>query len=714
MTKTTGLALPSKTLLSVAVSTLLFSGYSMANSAPSSHTVMTGVVVTGTNFRETELDDESKVVSVVSKEEMQTKRPTSVVEAMKEVPGINFSRAGGLGGQVVMRGFNSNDLKVPMAINGERFRGRNTLEYNLIDPESIERIEVIRGPAAAIYGSESMAGMVNIVTKKPKPNFSDTFEMKLSGISAGFESVNNLWGVRAEVEGGGRGVDMRLGLSSRSAGDYDTPQGKAIHSGFESKQIDGEIGYSFNKDDRLALRFKVAEVVSHRAGGLGGAPGMAAPLAQRVYLREDPIREDYVGLNYTGKPNIKGIAKVEASLYNRKLNTDVVTTRFPNATSINETHRYVIGPDMTGGKVMVVSDAVKNTIITTGVDFFLQDWKGAETERRGTGTVSSTARNKLESDASQKGLGAFILAEHELNDQWLISGNLRHDHYDTKTDADVITIPALMDTIRANKNSSNSSTTYAVGTVFKPLTWLNFAANYGTSFRVPTTSELFGYGTYGTGYLVPNPTLKPEEGQTIDFSARLRFDRLVSNLTFYRSNYNNLIGREEVTHLGLPSSRRTNIGKATVEGVELEMAYALTNQWSLKLASAYTEGTDDTTNRPLAYIAPLMSSLGVRYDTGNYYVQADVRHSSKKDRIDNKQERMTDGYTVLDLYAGAKLSQFSSDLPKNTMLRVGIENVFDETYVNPTTREAITSANSYTNPLIEPGRNVKVSVTSKF
>lgn len=85
MTKTTGLALPSKTLLSVAVSTLLFSGYSMANSAPSSHTVMTGVVVTGTNFRETELDDESKVVSVVSKEEMQTKRPTSVVEAMKEV-----------------------------------------------------------------------------------------------------------------------------------------------------------------------------------------------------------------------------------------------------------------------------------------------------------------------------------------------------------------------------------------------------------------------------------------------------------------------------------------------------------------------------------------------------------------------------------------------------------------------------------------------------
>ncbi len=213
---------------------------------------------------------------------------------------------------------------------------------------------------------------------------------------------------------------------------------------------------------------------------------------------------------------------------------------------------------------------------------------------------------------------------------------------------------------------------------------------------------------------MPNPTLKPEEGQTADISARFRFDRLASNLTFYRSNYTNLIGQENISYLGLPSSRRTNIGKATVEGIELDLAYALTNNWSLKFASAYTEGTDEAKNKPLSYIAPLVSTLGVRYDTGNYYVQADVRHSSKKDRIDTAAERMTDAYTVLDVYAGMKLDQLHSELPKNTMLRVGIENLLDETYVNPTTREAITSANSYTNPLIEPGRNVKVSVTSKF
>lgn len=124
------------------------------------------VTISSTNMYETDINDVSKVTSVIDEEEVKTKSPTSIVEVIKDSPGVSFSRAGGLGGQIVMRGFNSNDLKIPMSINGERFRGRNTLEYNIIDPSRVEKVEIIRGPAAAIYGSEAMAGMINIVTKK--------------------------------------------------------------------------------------------------------------------------------------------------------------------------------------------------------------------------------------------------------------------------------------------------------------------------------------------------------------------------------------------------------------------------------------------------------------------------------------------------------------------------------------------------------------------
>jgi len=682
--------------------------------ADAKNTTLGTVSVTAANLTETLIDDVSKPMSVVSKEEIQTKSPTSVVEAMKDAPGVSFSRAGGLGGQLVMRGFNSNDLKIPMAINGERFRGRNTLEYNIIDPSMVEQIEIIRGPAAAIYGSEAMAGMINIVTKKPTPNFQDTITFKPILKNISYETVNNMFASRAEIEGGGKGFDMLLGLSGKSADDYDTPSGTAKNSNFDSKQVDGTIGYNFDKKNRLEFNFKLSETHTNRAGGLGSAPGMEAPLTQRIYMREDPILERYVGLAYSGKPGAYGIDKIDASVYARSLWTDVVTTKYPNATSKSETHRYVVGPMMYGGKAIAVSSALKDTILTAGVDFYLQDWKGAEQETKGTGTVASVARKKVEADSTQNNFGTFLLAENDLT-QWLsVSANVRYDYYKTENDADVVTIAALANKIQENKSKTDSVGTYAFGTILKPTSWFNVAANYATTYRVPTVNELFGYGVYGTGYLLPNPELKPEKGNTIDLSARFRFKDLSANLTVYQSKYTDLVSYQTLTYLGQPSRQRINIGKATVEGIEFDTAYKLTDTVTLKANCAYTKGTDTTTvDQPLKYIAPFVASVGARYDNGIFYVEGDGRYSRKKDRIDATAERESGSYTVFDLYAGVELKPFVPSLSKSTF-RFGIENVFDRNYRDATTQEAITSGVSDSNPLIEPGRNFKFALTSRF
>ncbi len=671
------------------------------------------ITVTATNFRETQIDEESKPVSVIGKAAISTRQPTSIVEAMAEAPGVSFSRAGGLGGQMVLRGFNSNDLKSPLAINGERFRGRNTLEYNLIDPSLVESVEIIRGPAAAIYGSEAMAGMVNIVTRKVAPDFSPTFGIKRTNVGVGYETVNHLKSTHLAVEASGKGFDLQVSGSYRDADSYDTPRGVAVNSQFRGQHLNGVLGYSFDKDNRLELRLKSVDVTTHRAGGLGGAPGMAAPIAQRVYLREDPIEENYVGLGFSGKPNWPGVNKLDASLYTRKLNTDVVTTRYPSATSVNETHRYVVGPKEVGGKVMVVSDVVKDAILTAGLDFFSQDWAGAETETKGTGTVANVARKKVESDAKTTGVGLFALLEHEVNERLSLSGNLRHDRYHTETTADVISIPALTQEILANKDAKDNKTTYALGAIFKASDWLSFAANAGTSFRAPTTGEKFSYGTYGKGYLLPNPSLKPEEGKTVDLTMRLRWKGFKSNITVYNSRYTNLIAQQELTYLGLVSSRRVNIGRAEVKGVEIDLAQQLGRDFTLKATTAYTQGTNLTSGKPLSYIAPLVGQVGLAWNSGAYSLEGSVRLSRKKTRIDSALERATAGYGVANLYGSVGLNKLNPSWPKAT-LRFGIENLFDKTYVNATTREAIASPVSYTNPLVEPGRNFKISLNTEF
>ncbi|MDY0327925.1 MAG: TonB-dependent receptor [Arcobacteraceae bacterium] len=672
------------------------------------------VTVSSTNMYETDINDISKVVSVIDEEEIKTKSPTSIIEVMKDSAGVNFSRAGGLGGQLSMRGFNSNDLKIPMSINGERFRGRNTLEYNMIDPSRVEKIEIIRGPAAAIYGSEAMAGMVNIVTKKAKPNFSEEFTMKPIVQNVSYDSVNNGYGTRVEVEGSGQGIDMLLGAGYKTAEDYDTPKGKATHSEYETKHLDGSLGYSFDEDTRLGLNFKLSDTETHRAGGLGSAPGMYADLTKRVYISERPIKERYLGLTYETKPDIEGISKIDTSVYRRTLWTDVVTTTYPNATSTKEVHRYVQGPLMYGGKVVAISDPIKDTIFTAGADFYLQDWEGAEQEIKGTGTVASVARKKVESDSTQNNFGTFLLAEHLPNEWLILSANVRYDYYKTENDADVITIPALTQKIQENKSKTDDVVTYSLGTVIKPKDWLNFTANYSTAYRTPTVNELFGYGVYGSGYILPNPELKSEKSKTIDLSARLIFEDLLASATVYKSDYKDMISWENITYLGTTSRQRVNIGKATVEGLELDLKYAINNNYTLTWNGAYTKGTDTTTvDKPLKYIAPFVSNLGLRYDGDLYYVSGHAKYSKAKTRIDTAVERETDSYLVYDVYAGVELKKFLPEFNKTT-IRLGVENIFNKAYVDATTYESITSYQSLSNPLLEPGRNFKISLTTRF
>lgn len=671
------------------------------------------ITVTSANLYETDITNISKPVTVIDQEDIQTKNPTSIIEIMKNTPGVGFSRAGSLGGQLVMRGFNSNDLKIPMSINGERFRGRNTLEYNIIDPSRVEKIEIIRGPAAAIYGSEAMAGMVNVVMKKSDVDFSNDFKFKPIIQNVTYESVNNLKGTRIEAQGSGYGVDVLVGASYKEADDYNTPEGKALNSNFRTKAIDGSIGYSFNENSRLGFNFKISETEAHRAGGLGSAPGMYAPLGKQVYLSERPIKERYFGITYDLSPNIKNIKKIHSSVYRRTLWTDVVSTKYPNPTSVQEIHRYVVGPVMHGGKFHIITKPIFNTVFTTGVDFYLQDWKGAEQETRGTGTVASVARKKVESNSTQNNFGTFLLAENNPTDWLVLSANVRYDYYKTKNDANVITIPALTEKIKQNKETSDDIITYAFGTVLKPTDWINFSFNYGTSYRTPTVNELFGYGRYGSGYMVPNPELKPEKSDTIDFSTRLFFENLTASATIYKSKYKNLIASKDITFLGTTSRQRFNIGKATVEGLEFDLNYALTNNLFLTFNGAYTKGTDEVDNKPIKYIAPFVSNLGLRYDGNNFYVSGHAKYSKSKTRIDKSAERETSGYVVYDLYAGVELRKMFDYFDKTT-LRFGIENIFNKKYVDATTREDISSPKSLSNPLLEPGRNFKISLTTRF
>ena len=121
-------------------------------------------------------------VSVITRDEIERSSPTSVAGLLKTVPGVTVTQSGGPGGlaEVHLRGGESGHTLV--LIDGVRVNDPSTandeFDFSAISPDTIERIEILRGPQSSIYGSDAMGGVVNIITRKPRgrPSFSATVE----------------------------------------------------------------------------------------------------------------------------------------------------------------------------------------------------------------------------------------------------------------------------------------------------------------------------------------------------------------------------------------------------------------------------------------------------------------------------------------------------------------------------------------------------------
>ncbi len=676
------------------------------------------VTVTATRT-ERATDLTSKPVTVITREQIESRNPRSVQELLGEVPGVSLSRSGGLGAQITLRGFNSNGFKTLLLIDGDRFRGRNALEYSLLDPNEVERIEVIRGPASTLYGPDALAGVVNIITRRASGDVTGPFELTPRLRALNYNSVNDLFGARAELQGLGDGFDMLLGVNGRTADDYESPEGEIPNSDFASLSTDLKLGYTPTPGHRFELAAKYANVESGQPGGLSGAPG--PPLIVR---REDPIIERFAKLSYSGRNSALNLAQIEASLYAREILTDIAVDSRTVANRFSQTENFVGGPVVVGGKLFSAIPWGSGVLTTLGTDFFHEMNKGTEQASRvtnlATGAVTVTPRTQGGPDSDQTDIGLFVHNEWDASERWTFSAGGRVDYIRTTTESDPLpTNAALRELFESSeRESTETPVTGGLGLIFRPWEVLHFTGNINKAFRAPSTSEKFGLSRTSTGFLIPNPDLESEESLTYEIGTRLRMPQFSADLTAFRSDYDNLIVRSSVAFeedgMPVPSTQRQNAGEAEVQGLELNANWAFAEKWGAFMNASHVRGTDTTEDEPLAYIPPLNGLLGVRYSSPRgFYVEGLSRWSLRKDRINSTEERETAGFAVFDLYAGVDLWRLAGNLPE-MQLTFGLENIFDKAYRQPTTIEAINFPQSITNPLLEPGRAVSVTLRSRF
>lgn len=171
------------------------------------------VVVTATRTK-TKADQVGSSVTVVTAEEIEAKQVTKVEDVLREVPGVSITRQGGLGStsQVRMRGAEPNHTLV--LLDGQRVNYQDTIynfDFDWLQADDIERIEVLRGPAAGQWGSDAVGGVINIITKKGRGPMRVTALGELGSFGTNKENV--------AARGGGERYDYDFGWSRyRTAG----------------------------------------------------------------------------------------------------------------------------------------------------------------------------------------------------------------------------------------------------------------------------------------------------------------------------------------------------------------------------------------------------------------------------------------------------------------------------------------------------------------
>lgn len=641
----------------------------------------------------------TKQISLIDKKDMQTSGTSGGVQKfLEKAPGILYSRSGGVGGQISFRGQNSNNSRSIIAIDGVRVTGRSTLELNMIDPNSLEAIEVIRGGASSMYGSNSMNGVVNFRTRKFKGDTSRKFDLDAKIRSLEYNSVNNGFGIRSELVGGGDGWDVLFGIHSRFGDDFKTPKGRAKNSKFRSIGADINIGYNFD-DMRIYTQAKAQKVNTFNAGGIHSKPGSSFGALRQ----EDPMYEYYIRAGVEAY-NISFADKMDAYAYWRRYDTDLWIDR--RSIGASYIHNKVYNTNQAGANLSFDSHLLKHDL-HYGISYLGSFWPTQMTQ---VNLVKNT-NTRGSRDTYLSEFAAFINDNWALNETLSINAALRYDYMlmrfgGKKTSAELKN-PELSKIFDANNNKTTSAFSGNLGLNQALNDNLSLTLNVSRNFKNPGTTGLF---ISNQDTEAPNYSLKPETAITYEIGARYSDESNFASLVFYRTDYNDMIANV-ANAIGVKSQYQ-NIGKARIQGVEWQNSSKF-GKFGFDLSAAYTHGEDRIKHKPLAYIAPFYAISSLSYDMPFANAKWTQRTYVGKNRIDETSERKSSSYSMSDISLMLKLGHFNSEF-KDMYLTLGVENLFDKKGTNPVTHENINFNRALSNPLLEPGRNIYAKFTYDY
>ena len=665
-------------------------------------------------------------VTVMSRAELTDNLATSINDVFRYVPGVDYEAAGNRFGTegINIRGIGGN--RVAIVVDGVPLSDQfdvgsfSNATRDFIDAGLIETIEVLHGPASALYGSSAIGGVVAIKTPDPADLQGD--HATGGDLLATWRGADDSLQGQAMMAFGDDAMGLTAGFSWRSGHEVDSA---AAPDSLDRRDTDRRTGLlKFVADDRFGNTWRVGYIRqdSHTLSDLNSMLGAGRYRSTTALEGDDTYEMDLINISYAFGSGDGWIDNGVVRAYYEQVDIEQETLdeRGAARTPVSIERYFAFDQEITGLEANLWKDFATGRVghrLGFGAEY---RERRTEEYRDGLSTNMQTGEqtNVLLGEvfplrdfpiSTTREIGAYLEDTMSFGD-WTVIAALRADRFELSPSQDPMYLEDYPFAELVSLTESDLSP--KLGVIYKVTPGIDIYAQYSHGFRAPPYADanigldlpLFNYRA------IPNPDLKSESSDGFDLGLRWQGLSSSAHVSVFHTRYEDFI--ESKVRLGTdPVSGRVlfqsqNLDETRIQGIEAGWSVRW-DSFGFDGSAYYAEGTDKATNEPLNSVGPSQAVLGFSW-------------LSQSDRTELRlKTTLTDGWTDLnetsgELFKPAGHAVFdlfvTQRLGNRTTLRAGLHNLTDRTYWNWSDVRGLSPDDPILPYLAQAGRSASVSL----
>ena len=641
-------------------------------------------------------------VSVIDQLQIRRRAPNTAADLLRDLPGLDVNGVGANQTRPVIRG--QRGQRILLLEDGLRMNNsRRQQDFGelpaIVDVNDLQRVEVVRGPASVLYGSDAVGGVINLITEGVPVVEDGSVGGRLQYT---FRDAGDQHRPNAEAYGRFGGFGVRVSGTFRDTEPYRAPEGTfgnvtlnedvlVADSGVRDGNVSALVEYRFPEIHRV-----FAKVENYWADDAGfgfvanDALGLVnAPDIQIAYPDQDVnkvtlgYRALGLGLPVADRLDVTGYRMDNERRF--ALDIFIPFEDAPPGAGVVSTNENFTDVETLGFRLEAAKLLGDDVILTYGTDFFRD--ATFNTDETVTGVVGfgppqfETTNAPNVPNASYRSLGVFAQADVTIADRVSIVAGARFQ--DVRADTDPTENLDLPPT-----STSDQTVVGAANVLVEVVPYLNLVAAVGRAFRAPNLVELFFNGPTpeGAGFQVRNPDLEAEKSVNVDLGIKYRRDRVGFEAYYFRNEVRDGIRIAPTGEMvgPFPGFQNVNIDELLFEGVEVLGQVMPIEGLTVGGSYTYLDSKDVLNpNNPLGdtFSSKITGRLSYRDGDGRFWAEYRVRRNGEQKDFDagflNVVGETLPAFTVHDVRAGVRVLRLGRT---EHHLRLGVENLTNELY----------------------------------